>query len=109
MKPVPATDLSLLKHRWPSEFVARGQVGAFTGGLVSPGPLANADCVGEGPGGAIRIGNKVGYPVDSLIRWIESRVKELKPDLSQARVARRNGKGRGERKRRAGKEARVKL
>ncbi len=34
-------DLSTLANSWPSAFVARHKVGEFTGGIVTPGYLAN--------------------------------------------------------------------
>lgn len=67
-------DLTALKSKWPSAFVARKDVARFTGGLISPGTVANADCVEEGPEGAIRIGRNIGYPVDSFVAWLEKRV-----------------------------------
>lgn len=62
-----------LADRWPSAFVARHQVGQFSGGLLHPRTLANKDCLGEGPAGAVRMGRRVAYPVESLILWMESR------------------------------------
>lgn len=40
----------------------------------SEGYLANLDSIGQGPSGAVRIGNKVCYPRDTLIEWLISRV-----------------------------------
>ena len=66
-------DLSFLADRWPSDVVARKEVGKFSGGLVAPGTLANMDSKGEGPSGGFKIGRKKGYPVKSLIEWLEQR------------------------------------
>ena len=82
------TDLSALKQKWPSAFVARKDVARFTGGLISPGTVANADCVQKGPEGAIRVGKNVGYPIDSFIAWLEKRVA-LKHDSVRARARKR--------------------
>jgi len=66
-------DLSDLKKCWPSSVVARTEVKAFTGGLLSEKYLANLDSQGAGPPGRFKCGGKVAYPVDSFIRWLESR------------------------------------
>jgi hypothetical protein len=41
----------------------------------SEGHLANLDSRGEGPTGAVRIGNRVCYPRVSLIEWLLARSK----------------------------------
>jgi len=74
-----SADLSALKSKWPSTVVARKKFREFSGGLVSPGTVANADCVGEGPEGAFMIGRNVGYPVDCAIAWLEKRVVKDAP------------------------------
>jgi hypothetical protein len=63
-------------NTWPSSFVSRKEIRAFTGGIISQGTIANLDCKGEGPSGAFKIGRHVAYPVDSLIDWLVSRIKE---------------------------------
>jgi hypothetical protein len=70
MKP----DLSDLKRKWPSAVVARTEVGNFSGGLMSEKYIANLDSQGAGPEGRFKVGRKVGYTVDSLITWLESRM-----------------------------------
>ena len=63
-----------LAEKWPSTYVARGEVGKFSGGILHPRSMANLDCLGKGPEGRIHIGKKkVAYPVQSLIRWMEKR------------------------------------
>jgi hypothetical protein len=64
-------DFSHMGKKWPSSIVSRQQIREFTGGMLSPGTLANLDCQGIGPDGRIRIGKKVGYIVDRLIPWLE--------------------------------------
>lgn len=66
-------DLSSLKKSWPSPFVARQEVRTFSGGILTDKYLANLDSQGLGPPGRIKVGRKVAYPVDALIRWLESR------------------------------------
>lgn len=64
-----------LKAKWPSAIVARTKVEEFSGGLLKSRSMANADSKGEGPEGRIKMGNLVAYPVDSLIEWMESRIR----------------------------------
>ena len=66
-------DLSSLKLRWPSAYVARQEIRHFTGGLISEKYLANLDAQGVGPPGKIHCGRKVGYPIDELVKWLEQR------------------------------------
>lgn len=62
--------------KWPTTFVARNEIKTFTGGLISPGTIANLDCKGEGPEGAFKLGKNVAYPVGPLADWLISRIKE---------------------------------
>ncbi len=67
-------DLQGLKERWPSGIVSRDKISEFSGGLLCARSMANLDAKGLGPKGRIRMGNKkIGYPVDSLIEWLEER------------------------------------
>ena len=60
--------------RWPSAIVARHQAGKFSGGLVSPGTLANLDSRGKGPAQRILMGTRrVGYPAAVLADWLRGR------------------------------------
>ena len=72
---MPKRDLSELKIKWPSAVVARTDIRSFTGGLVSERYIANLDSQGTGPEGRFKVGRKVGYPVDSLISWLEKRMQ----------------------------------
>jgi hypothetical protein len=82
-----ASVLEQLKTSWPSPIVARQQVSAFSGGLVSPGTLANHDSQGTGPEGAFRIGKNVGYTTTSLCQWLAKRLTR-KVDMSKALAGR---------------------
>ncbi len=82
-------DLTALKSKWPSAYVARREVGIFTGGMISPGTVANADCKEEGPQGAIRVGRNVAYPVESFIAWLETRVSVKRGDMSKVRAGKK--------------------
>ena len=67
-------NLQSLKNHWPSSIVARTAVAEFSGGLLDPKTLANFDSIGEGPPRS-RLGRKVFYQVDDLVRWMESRLE----------------------------------
>jgi len=69
-------DFSKLKDSWGAPFVARECIGRFSGGLVHRRTLANLDSRGQGPDGKFKIGRKVGYPVESVVEWLESRAAE---------------------------------
>ena len=77
---MPKPDLSDLAKRWPSSIVARQQVKTFSGGMISDKYIANLDSQGSGPPGRFKIGRKVGYSVDSLITWLESRMSRIDDD-----------------------------
>lgn len=69
-------DLSHLADRWSSSVVSRDRIADFSGGVLSPGRMANLDACGQGPD-RIRIGRKVAYPVNSLISWLEDRTENV--------------------------------
>jgi len=71
--------LELLRSRWPSEIVPRRKVGEVSGGLLCPGTLANADCKGQGPANAIRLGNRVAYLLPDLADYMLRRGLIIKP------------------------------
>lgn len=62
-----------LADKWPSAWVARQEIGRFTGGIINPRYLANLDSRGLGPAGRATIGRRVAYPVNEVITWLESR------------------------------------
>ncbi len=64
--------LTELANRWPSAFVARSEVGRFTGGIVSPKSLANLDSLGEGPP-RIKCGRRVAYQAIDLVEFLKER------------------------------------
>ena len=68
-------DLTTLADNWSSPLVARTQqqLDKFSGGILNARSLANADCLGTGPKGRVRIGRKVAYPVNSLISWMQQK------------------------------------
>lgn len=72
-----AISLRALADNWPSPFVAREEVGRFSGGILNPKTLANLDCQGRGPRGRIRCGRKIAYPTQSVVELMESRSSAL--------------------------------
>ena len=79
----PTTEVSILEvfqkmaDAWPSGAVARQEVPQFSGGIYSPGYLANLDSRGEGPP-AFRCGRKIIYPKAQLIEWMLRRSSPVK-------------------------------
>ncbi len=71
------SNFQALKDRWPSAFVSRGEIAKFSGGLIHPRTLANLDSQGKGPKGRFAVGRKIGYPVDSVVQWLERRAVSL--------------------------------
>jgi len=66
-----------LKKSWPSPFVARTEISRMTGGILQRTTIANLDAKGEGPGGRFRVGRKIAYPVDEIIKFLEQRCKQI--------------------------------
>ena len=59
---------------WPSNIVARSQVGVFSGGLLHPRTMANLDSLGEGPKEVVSYGRKRAYVKSSLVSWMRKRM-----------------------------------
>jgi hypothetical protein len=64
-----------LSKNWPSEFVSRGEIGVFSGGLLHPRTMANLDSLGQGPKVKVRFGRKIAYEKKSLIQWMRQHCK----------------------------------
>lgn len=73
MKSSSAIDLSAFAKAWAAPYVERQKIAEFSGGLIEPKSLANLDAQNKGPAGRIKVGKKVIYPVEELIRWLEGR------------------------------------
>lgn len=71
-----------LASKWPSAWVARTEVSAFSGGLLNDKTMANHDSIGTGCPGRFRIGRKIAYPVAELVAWLESR-SEIVPERTR--------------------------
>ena len=63
--------------KWRSSLVARSEIPAFTGGLISEKYICNLDSAKKGPANRVRVGKKVAYPVADLIEWLESRTTTI--------------------------------
>jgi molybdopterin converting factor small subunit len=66
-----------LADKWPSPFVVRDRIELFGGGMITARYIANLDSAGKGPAGRFRIGRKVAYPVEELIKWLEERSQPI--------------------------------
>jgi hypothetical protein len=78
-----------MADRWPSSMVSRTEIERFPGGIISEKYLANLDSAGKGPAGRVRVGRKIAYSVDSVIRWLESRstvISARRPASADARA-----------------------
>lgn len=65
------TIIKALMDAWQAPYVARHEAYLFSGGIVSPKSLANADSEKRGPEGAFRFGKRrVAYPTEALAKWI---------------------------------------
>ena len=69
--------LKTLADNWPSPYVAREEIGRFSGGILSTKYIANLDSQGKGPRGRIRCGRKIAYPTSSIVEFLESRSSAL--------------------------------
>lgn len=69
-------NFSALSDSWSAPIVARNQkaLDLFSGGILNARSLCNADSLGTGPKGKLKMGNKVAYTVESLIEWMNSRL-----------------------------------
>jgi hypothetical protein len=60
-------------EKWPSAWVSRTEIERFTGGMIKEKYMANLDSQQIGCPGRIRCGRKIAYPVQNLVKWLESR------------------------------------
>jgi hypothetical protein len=69
-----------LIDRWGSGLVSRAQFRQFSGGLYSPGTVANADSQGNGIPRLTAKGQKCAYRVEDAAEWVASRLNN--PDCA---------------------------
>jgi hypothetical protein len=74
--PGKTIDLSAYAKAWHAPYVERQELSEFSGGLIKPKTMANLDSQHKGPNGRIKVGNKVIYPVNELIAWMEARASQ---------------------------------
>lgn len=71
-------NLQAFADKWKAPYVSRGEIYTFSGGLITPKTIANLDSLGLGPAGRLRIGGRrIGYEVNELVRWLESRSERV--------------------------------
>ena len=68
-------DLSELNEKLPP-IISRDHVETLLGGVISSKHLANLDSLGKGPK-RMRIGRKVAYQTDDLLKWLSERSTDL--------------------------------
>ena len=57
--------------------ISRKEAARLSGGLVSEKTLANLDSLNEGPRERIRIGRRVGYPVEVFAAWFAMQIEAV--------------------------------
>ncbi len=67
--------LDQMVKQWDSNIVCRSEAGRFTGGLVSPKTLSNADALGKGPKPRFRYSGKVAYPATAIAEYLAPRLE----------------------------------
>ncbi len=77
-------DFSQIVKNNPSGFILRKDLSKKTGGLLHGRTMANLDSLGTGIPDRITIGNrKVAYPVESVIKYLQSKVTVHFPETNQ--------------------------
>lgn len=56
--------------------IARSEVRALFGGVISPKTLANLDAQGLGPSGKHTLAGRVFYETPSLLSWLDERQRK---------------------------------
>lgn len=71
----PEPELTILKPLLAKlpPMIARKEVKHFTGGVISPQTLANADNTGTGPAVRYRINDSIVYPTSFLLHYLEKK------------------------------------
>lgn len=62
-------------EKWPSLFVARGEIEEFTEGMYKASTLNTFDAKGDGVSPRYRMGRRVFYRVSDLVAWGNGRKK----------------------------------
>jgi len=64
-----------LAEKWPSTFVPLVRMREFTGGALSPKRVKSLIAEGKGPKDGFYVGQRLCFPVNSLIAWLETRYR----------------------------------
>ena len=64
----------ILKNN-PSGYILRRDLTEKTGGLLHGRTMANLDCLGKGISGRIMIKNRVAYPVQAVVEYLQKIVR----------------------------------
>ena len=81
-------DFSQILNSNPSGYILRTNLSKATGGLLHGRTMANLDSLGTGIPDRITIGNrKVAYPVESVIKFLQSKVTVHLPGNDNQEVA----------------------
>lgn len=64
-----------LRSELPPTF-ARTEVDQLCGGIIASRTIANLQSLGQGPGGAFRVGRKMCLQRDEFLDWLASRINE---------------------------------
>ena len=64
-----------LLNMYPFGLIPRNRIEAATGGILGQTTMAKQDSQGTGIKGGTRVGNKICYPVDNVIEFTLSKLK----------------------------------
>lgn len=67
--------ISKLRSELPPTF-ARTEVDQLCGGIIASRTIANLQSLGQGPGGAFRVGRKMCFERDAFLDWLARRIRE---------------------------------
>ena len=67
-------DFSQIIKNNPSGYILRTNLYEKTGGLLHGRTMANLDSLGQGISDRISIGRKVAYPVESVVKYLQSKI-----------------------------------
>jgi hypothetical protein len=62
--------VEFLRTPGAGQIIRRPDVGKVTNGFLHPATLANKDSEGTGPDSRVLFGHRVGYPIESLARYM---------------------------------------
>ena len=54
---------------WSAPTVAHTELEKISGGMLHPKTVANANSAGDGPGGRVKVGRRVGYLIRPFAEW----------------------------------------